>query len=143
MRYVLSVLVRLALLLVAIVLAGPALAAPPPPAPPRQPDAAPPPAEPTAPGPDLPASQSPDDGSPDDVPPGASPGDLDATLHEDNEFGPLIQIERIDITGNTATQASVIERALPISAGDVLHSSDRRLRETRFKVLALGFFLDV
>src|SRR6478672_11845381 len=100
MRYVLSVLVRLSLLLVAIVIARPALA------------------EPTAPAPDLPASPGPDDRSPDDLP-GGSPGDPDATLHEDNEFGPLIQIERIDITGNTATQTSVIERALPISAGDV------------------------
>jgi outer membrane protein assembly factor BamA len=86
--------------------------------------------------------QGPDDGSPDDLP-GLSRGDPDLRLHEDNEFGPLIQIERIDITGNTATQTSVIERALPIGAGDVLHSSDRRLRETRFKVLALGFFRDV
>ncbi|HEX3482070.1 MAG TPA: BamA/TamA family outer membrane protein [Kofleriaceae bacterium] len=136
-------LVRLSLLLVAIVLARPALADPPAPAQPGPPpQAAPPPAaEPTAPAPELPASQGPDDGSPDDLPAG-SPGDPDATLHEDNEFGPLIQIERIDITGNTATQTSVIERALPISPGDVLHSSDHRLRETRFKVLALGFFLD-
>jgi outer membrane protein insertion porin family len=143
MRYVLSVLVRLSLLLVAIVIARPALADPPAPAPPGQPQPGgpPPAAEPTAPAPDLPASPGPDDRSPDDLP-GGSPGDPDATLHEDNEFGPLIQIERIDITGNTATQTSVIERALPISAGDVLHSSDRRLRETRFKVLALGFFLD-
>jgi outer membrane protein assembly factor BamA len=70
-------------------------------------------------------------------------GDPDTLLHEDNEFGPLIQIERIDITGNTATQTEIIQRALPISPGDVLHSSDRRLRDTRFKVLALGFFLDV
>jgi len=143
MRYVLSVLVRLSLLLVAIVLARPALAEPRAPAPPGPAHGATPPAaEPTAPAPDLPAAPGPDDGSPDDLP-GGSPGDPDAPLHEDNEFGPLIQIERIDITGNTATQSSVIERALPISAGDVLHSSDRRLRETRFKVLALGFFLDV
>jgi outer membrane protein assembly factor BamA len=145
MRYVLSVRGRLTLLLVAIAIARPALAADPAAQPGQPPQDAPPPtAEPTAPGPpapDLPA-QGPDDGSPDDLP-GASPGDADAPLHEDNEFGPLIQIERIDITGNTATQTSVIERALPISAGDVLHSSDRRLRETRFKVLALGFFRDV
>jgi outer membrane protein insertion porin family len=70
-------------------------------------------------------------------------GDPDGPLHEDDEFGPLIQIERIDITGNTATQTEIIERALPIGAGDVLHSSDRRLRDARFKVLALGFFRDV
>jgi outer membrane protein insertion porin family len=55
----------------------------------------------------------------------------------------VILIERVDITGNTATQTEIIRRALPIAAGDVLHSSDRRLREARFKVLALGFFRDV
>jgi outer membrane protein assembly factor BamA len=137
------------LLLVAIVLARPAWAGqpapePPVPAAPREPppDAAPAAAVPgdtPAPVPgDLPAPNGPDD----DVAGGVS-GDLDVPLHEDSEFGPLIQIERIDITGNTATQTSVIERALPISPGDVLHSSDRRLRETRFKVLALGFFRDV
>ncbi len=144
MRYVLSVPGRLTLLLVAIAIARPALAAEPAAQPGQPPQGAPPPpaAEPTVPAPDLPVPQGPDDGSPDDIA-GMSRGDPDAPLHEDNEFGPLIQIERIDITGNTATQTSVIERALPISAGDVLHSSDRRLRETRFKVLALGFFRDV
>src|SRR3954469_16422547 len=148
MRYVVSVPGRLTLLLVAIAIARPALAGEPPeaPGPPAQ-GAPPPAAEPTAPAPaDAPAPAlpvpGPDDGSPDDLA-GMSRGDPDLQLHEDNEFGPLIQIERIDITGNTATQTSVIERALPIGAGDVLHSSDRRLRETRFKVLALGFFRDV
>jgi len=138
------VLGRLTLLLVAIAIARPALADAPPPEPgQREPPPQPPAAEPTAPAPgDLPAPRGPDDTAPDDAD-GVARGDPDTPLHEDNEFGPLIQIERIDITGNTVTQTSVIERALPISAGDVLHSSDRRLRETRFKVLALGFFLDV
>jgi outer membrane protein assembly factor BamA len=66
-----------------------------------------------------------------------------APLHEDQEFGPVIQIEQIDITGNTATQTEIIRRALPIRAGDVLHASDKRLRDARFKVLALGFFRSV
>jgi outer membrane protein assembly factor BamA len=145
------VLGRLTLLLVAIAIARPALAGEPPgqPAPPgqrgqpAQREPPPPAAEPIAPMPgDLPVPQGPDDNAPDDLA-GASRGDPDTPLHEDNEFGPLIQIERIDITGNTATQTSIIERALPISPGDVLHSSDRRLREARFKVLALGFFRDV
>src|SRR3954469_14633723 len=150
MRYVLTVQARLTLLLVAIVLARPAWAAQPAPDAPERgaPHEPPPAAGPTspvpgdAPAPDLPASPGPDDRGPDDAT-GIATGDPDAPLHEDSEFGPLIQIERIDITGNTATQTSVIERALPISPGDVLHSSDRRLRETRFKVLALGFFRDV
>ena len=64
-------------------------------------------------------------------------------FHEDNEFGPVIMIESIDITGNTATQTEIIRRALPIAPGDILHASDRRLRDSRFKVLALGYFRDV
>jgi outer membrane protein assembly factor BamA len=55
----------------------------------------------------------------------------------------VLLIERIDVTGNTATQEAVIRRALPIAAGDVLRASDPRLREARFKLLALGFFRDV
>jgi outer membrane protein assembly factor BamA len=61
----------------------------------------------------------------------------------DDDLGPLIQIEAISIHGNTATQDEIIRRALPIAPGDVLKASDRRLRDARFKVLALGFFRDV
>ncbi|MGE5186527.1 MAG: POTRA domain-containing protein [Acidobacteriota bacterium] len=64
-------------------------------------------------------------------------------LHEDAEIGPVIMIEAIEISGNTATQTEIIRRALPIAPGDLLHASDPRLRDTRFKVLALGFFRDV
>jgi hypothetical protein len=105
------------------------------PAPAAAPTPTPLPADPQAP-------QGPDDDTPDDLAAGPR-GDPDAPLHEDNEFGPLIQIERIDITGNTATRSEIIRRALPIGPGDVLHSSDRRMRDARFKVLALGFFRDV
>ncbi len=71
------------------------------------------------------------------------PQDDHPPFHEDNEFGPVILIESIVITGNTATQSEIIRRALPISPGDILHASDRRLRDARFKVLALGYFRDV
>jgi hypothetical protein len=67
----------------------------------------------------------------------------EAPLQADHEFGPLILIEQIVITGNSATKTELIRRALPIAPGDVLHASDKRLREARFKVLALGFFRDV
>jgi hypothetical protein len=79
------------------------------------------------------------------VPPIADPPPPaeDRTLHADNEFGPVIQIEEIDVAGNTATQTELIRRTLPLGPGDVLHASDKRLREARFKVLALGFFRDV
>ncbi|HEX2687464.1 MAG TPA: BamA/TamA family outer membrane protein, partial [Kofleriaceae bacterium] len=113
--------------LVALVATWPALARALPPDP-ANPDDTPP----------EPAMQPPDEMAP--LPPLAEP---DPPLHEDNEFGPVILIEQIDITGNTATETEIIRRALPISAGDVLHASDKRLREARFKVLALGFFRDV
>jgi outer membrane protein assembly factor BamA len=136
MRYVLTVPGRLLSLvaLVALVIGRPAHAGPllPPSEAP-----APQPGDPPAPG-DLPVPLGPDDDPVDEV-----RADPDTALHEDDEFGPLIQIERIDITGNTATQREIIERALPLAAGDVMHSSDRRLRDARFKVLALGFFRDV
>jgi outer membrane protein assembly factor BamA len=67
------------------------------------------------------------------APPGEAP----------DELGPVLLIERIDIAGNTATQTEIIRRALPITPGDMLHATDKRLRNARFKVLALGFFRDV
>lgn len=81
--------------------------------------------------------------APDAPPPADTPIPEETHLHEDKEFGPVILIERIDITGNTATQTEIIRRALPIQPGDILHASDHRMREVRFKVLALGFFRDV
>ena len=133
---------RLAFLLALLAAARPAVAGQPvEPAPPA-PAAAP--AAPDSPAP--PPTDAPPQGADDDRPDALASGprgDPDAPLHEDNEFGPLIQIERIDVTGNTATRSEIILRALPIGPGDVLHSSDRRLRDARFKVLALGFFRDV
>ena len=64
-------------------------------------------------------------------------------LVPDDEFGPVLLIEAIEIHGNTATQEEIIRRALPIAPGDILHASDKRLRNARFKVLALGYFRDV
>ncbi|HEY5921209.1 MAG TPA: BamA/TamA family outer membrane protein [Kofleriaceae bacterium] len=78
-----------------------------------------------------------------DVPAGAPAVDAAGNLKPDDEYGPVLLIERIDITGNTATQDDIIRRALPIAPGDILHASDQRLRNARFKVLALGFFREV
>jgi outer membrane protein assembly factor BamA len=64
-------------------------------------------------------------------------------LVPEDDFGPTLLIESIDIRGNTATQDEIIRRALPIAPGDILHATDKRLRNARFKVLALGFFRDV
>ncbi len=88
-----------------------------------------------------------------DASPPAAPTDDSGTLpvagveeplfKDDSEFGPLILIESIDVVGNTATQTELILRTLPLKPGDVIHASDKRLRQARFKVLALGFFRDV
>ena len=75
--------------------------------------------------------------------PAATEDEEQEPLHEDSEYGPLISIEAIDITGNTATDTEIIRRALPVDEGEVLHSSDQRLRDIRFKILALGYFRDV
>jgi outer membrane protein insertion porin family len=58
-------------------------------------------------------------------------------------IGPVIVIEKIEVVGNHDTQADVILRALPVREGDALRAGDPRLREARFKALALGFFRDV
>jgi outer membrane protein insertion porin family len=64
-------------------------------------------------------------------------------LVPDDDFGPVLLIEAIDIHGNTATQDEIIRRALPIQPGDILHATDKRLVKAKFKVIALGFFRDV
>jgi hypothetical protein len=61
----------------------------------------------------------------------------------DDDFGPLIVIEAIEVSGNRSTAERVILRALPFHVGDALRAADPRLRNARFKLLALGFFRDV
>ena len=112
---------------------------PPRPPAPAQPEPAPPP----APAPEPPGAPAEPPPEPPPEPPAQEPSEPEPALSPDGEFGPLLLIEQIDIVGNTATQEEVIRRALPIQPGDVLRASDRRLREARFKVLALGFFRDV
>lgn len=100
-------------------------------------------AQPVGPTPPEPDKTQPEDAplpADDSPPPAEAP---EERFHEDNEFGPVILIEAIEITGNTATQSELIRRALPINPGDILHASDKRLRDSRYKVLALGYFRDV
>jgi hypothetical protein len=93
-----------------------------------------------------------DEPAPADEPPVPAAGTAPATdppaepageLKPDDELGPVLLIERIDIIGNSVTQDEIIRRALPIAPGDILHATDARLRNARFKVLALGFFREV
>ncbi len=77
----------------------------------------------------------------DSAPP--EPAGLDLGETSDSAFGPLIQIERIQIRGNRSTAERVIRRALPVAAGELLRAGDPRLTRARFKLLALGYFRDV
>jgi hypothetical protein len=58
-------------------------------------------------------------------------------------FAPTVLIRRVDVRGNTITSGALIRRALAVAAGDCLAADDRRLRDARYKVLALGFFREV
>ncbi|MEJ7602228.1 MAG: POTRA domain-containing protein, partial [Kofleriaceae bacterium] len=119
--------------LVLLLLAASAVARGEPERPSGPPDLAPTPdgPPPVAPPPD-PVDTAPPDTT--EAPPGPTAAD---------EFGPLLLIERVEIHGNTATQNEIILRARPISVGDVLRASDKRLTEARFKLLALGYFREV
>ena len=113
----------------------------------------PPDGEPPADGGPGPVEGPPPDGAPDGgqpldgaPPPDGGPGDVlpgDVDPGEDDGFGPLILIERIQIRGNRSTAERVIRRALPVSAGERMRAGDPRLTRARFKLLALGYFRDV
>ena len=129
----------LAVVVLALV-AGRALAQPEPVPEPAAPEPAAPEPAPPEPDPDAPAPMPTDADAPAPMPPTDLPPPEPS---KDDEFGPLLLIEQINVVGNTATQAELIRRALPIQVGDVVRASDKRLRVARFKVLALGFFRDV
>lgn len=74
------------------------------------------------------------------IEPGLIPHEEDDTLslRIAIQSGPRVTIERVDITGNTKTQDSVIRRELRIYEGEYYSASDLRRSEAR--VNALGFF---
>jgi hypothetical protein len=66
-----------------------------------------------------------------------------AAAEDDPSFGPLVTIERIDVVGRLFTAERLVRRALLFSEGERLRSGDPRFRRSRFRVLALGYFVDV
>jgi hypothetical protein len=66
-----------------------------------------------------------------------------AAAEDDPSFGPLVSIERIDVVGRLFTAERLVRRALLFAEGDRLRSGDPRFRRSRFRVLALGYFVDV
>jgi outer membrane protein insertion porin family len=110
--------------------ASPAAAAPSPPAP------APPGAAPAdAPAPEAPAAETPahlrDDAAPETSVPSFEPG-----------FGPRYHIEEIVVKGNRKTKTALILREIGLVTGDMVSASDQRVEAARFRLLALGYFLD-
>jgi outer membrane protein insertion porin family len=85
-------------------------------------------------------------GGPDVVGPVADapvPPPIGIESDENDEFGPVIEVESVEIHGNRSTAERIIRRALSVVPGDVVRAGDARLRDARFKLLALGFFRDV
>jgi len=60
----------------------------------------------------------------------------------DPSFGPRYVIEEIVVRGNRRTKASLILAELGLQAGDAIVASDPRVEAARFRLLALGHFLD-
>jgi outer membrane protein insertion porin family len=73
-----------------------------------------------------------DDG--DDPPP--APGFRDAA------FGPRYVVEQIVVRGNRRTKEPIILAELGLAPGDTLAASDPRVDAARFRLLALGHFVD-
>src|SRR6266545_1974716 len=61
----------------------------------------------------------------------------------EEDFGPVVEIERIDVVGNARTGDKIIRRALAVHEGDKLSAGDPRFLQSRYRVLALGYFRDV
>jgi hypothetical protein len=78
----------------------------------------------------------------------AALGDDDAAVaapapeFADRAFGPRYVIEEIVVRGNRRTKASIILAELGLAPGDVLVASDPRVEAARFRLLALGHFID-
>jgi hypothetical protein len=60
----------------------------------------------------------------------------------DPSFRPIVEVERIVVTGNDRTNEKLVRRALLVAEGDRLRTGDPRFRASRYHVLALGFFRD-
>jgi len=78
-----------------------------------------------------------------DVEPDAAGGDGASIVRGPGRVGLRYTLEGIEIRGNTATLARVIQRFVPFRAGDTLDVDDRELLLTRFRLLGTGFFRDV
>jgi hypothetical protein len=58
-------------------------------------------------------------------------------------FGPRYVIENVIVRGNTKTESSLILGEIGLRPGDQVAASDSRVEAARFRLLSLGYFLDV
>ncbi|HXJ21179.1 MAG TPA: BamA/TamA family outer membrane protein [Polyangia bacterium] len=78
----------------------------------------------------------------DPVPPPAE----DLTPFQETPFGPRYVIEDIEVTGNKKTERSLIVGELAVLGlvpGQTVDASDRRVDTARYRLLSLGYFVDV
>src|SRR6185369_8334036 len=61
----------------------------------------------------------------------------------DPGFGPRYLIEAVVVRGNHKTKTDLILREIDLHPGDEVSASDDRVEAARFRLLALGYFLDV
>jgi outer membrane protein insertion porin family len=69
-----------------------------------------------------------------------------AVAFPDQRFGPRYVIEQVLVRGNHKTQTSIIDAevaALGLVQGSAVDASDPRVEAVRYRLLALGYFLDV
>jgi hypothetical protein len=83
---------------------------------------------------------------PGDLAGAVGPSAADAVAFTDPRFGPRYVIEAVRITGNRKTATSLIVGELAVlglGPGVSLDASDSRVEAARYRLLSLGYFLDV
>ncbi|HEX3695358.1 MAG TPA: BamA/TamA family outer membrane protein [Polyangia bacterium] len=88
------------------------------------------------PGPDIEGEPPPDSIT------GPAEADPAAPNFQNPAFGPRYVLEDIVVRGNRKTQTALIMDALHLRAGDEVGASDARVEAARYRLLALGYFLD-
>ena len=69
--------------------------------------------------------------------------ELSAVAFTTPSFGPRYTIERVVVRGNRKTEAALVLGEIGLRPGDQVTASDPRVEAARFRLLSLGFFLDV
>ncbi|HEY4394629.1 MAG TPA: BamA/TamA family outer membrane protein, partial [Polyangia bacterium] len=75
-----------------------------------------------------------------------TPPALEDSGFVDARFGPLYTIEEVRVTGNRKTKTSLIVSELAVmglAPGAAVDASDARVEAARYRLLSLGYFLDV